>query len=400
MSSLFITLALAETLGALPIQGTLTDSAGAPLNGAHPVIVRLHSAESLGTVVHTEPLTLWLEQGAFAANLSLDLERLAAETAWWVSVEVDGVVSPRVPVGWAPRATWAIRAGTADALGGVPASAWRKLTDAVSWSLLTGVPADLADGDQGVVFAPNADLSLSGGVLGVNDDALSVGWSQLTGVPAALADGDQGVVFSPGTDLSLSGGVLSVTDSALAIAWSQLTGVPSGLADGDQDTTYNAGAGLAMSSNTLSVRPWTLHDQDSFMGGPQDWSVSAIDQCAGIWILNGAMSGNQAVEKTYGGLPAHTQIRVVAGYNFIDSWDSEAGRLQVDGALVWQQTRTTCCSLANTCGSTSYPDALNVPVEVELAHTASTVTLRFTSALDSVGADESFGINDVRVYYR
>jgi hypothetical protein len=392
--------ALAVTNGTIPVQGSLTDAGGAPLTGPQDVTLRLHTAATLGAVAHTEPLTLWFEDGAFSADLSLDLEQLAAQQAWWLSVEYGGVVSDRVPVGWAPRATWAIKAGDADKLGGVAASAWRKLTDSVSWSLLTGVPADLADGDQGVVFTPAADLSLSGGNLSVNDNQLSIGWSQLTGVPADLADGDQGTVFTPNADLTLSGGVLGVTDSALAIAWSQLTGVPTGLADGDNDTTYSAGAGITQSGTSFAVKPWALFDQDSFMGGAQGWTGSAIDQCAGTWILNGAMTANTTVEKTFTGLPAHTQVRVVAGYDFIDSWDSETGQAFIDGTMVWQQMRTTCCTLANVCGSTGYPDALNVPVEVEVAHTASTLTLRFTASIDSPGVDESFGINDVRLYTR
>lgn len=80
----------------------------------------------------------------------------------------------------------------------------------IPWSRLSGIPADLADGDHDV----------------------SALWENVSGIPADLADGDQDV----------------------AAQWDKVSGVPAELADGDQDTTYTAGSGLQLSGSSLAVK--------------------------------------------------------------------------------------------------------------------------------------------------
>ncbi len=147
---------------------------------------------------------------------------------------------------------------------------------AASWGTLTGIPADIADGDQDVAAA----------------------WANITGKPSGLDDGDDvGPSYTAGSGLTLGGnefsiGATQVTDSMIAgmsasklagsvtnsqiasLDWLKLTnvpvdiadgdqvgattfgellGIPAGLLDGDNDTTYSNGAGLTLTGTTFSI---------------------------------------------------------------------------------------------------------------------------------------------------
>jgi len=80
---------------------------------------------------------------------------------------------------------------------------------------------------------------------------------------------------------------------------------------------------------------------------------------------------------------------------FIDSWDGEAFKVSADGFLVYTQTHNyQTQSKSNTCQSASWPDAYT-SVKFGFNHTASTLTLGITSALDQTSGDEAWGICDL-----
>ena len=178
------------------------------------------------------------------------------------------------------------------------------------WLDLTGVPADLADGDDVGVYRAGAGLMLSGNTFlldpaAVQDEAQAVcfdteaelhavldddympgnyapGWTDIIGVPSDLADGDQNTTYVAGTGLNLAGNTFSLdtaavrglcfdteaeltaalNDNYLATtytpAWSTLTGVPADIADGDANTTYVAGTGLNLTGNSFSLNTATV----------------------------------------------------------------------------------------------------------------------------------------------
>ena len=198
-----------------------------------------------------------------------------------------------------------------------------------AWSDLTGVPADLADGDDVDGYDIGDGLNLDGGTLeadrstverwatGVcfdteeelrallDDDYLAAAWSpawtDLTGVPAGLADGDNDTTYAAGDGLVLDGGTFVVDRSTVegwatgvcfdaeaelhavladdylpagwSPDWSDLTGVPGDLADGDDDTTYTAGDGLTLRDGAFSVVRATI----------EAWATEAVE-LAGSYV--------------------------------------------------------------------------------------------------------------------
>ncbi len=133
---------------------------------------------------------------------------------------------------------------------------------------------------RGVAFDTEAELTAA-----LDDNYLPAsytpGWSELTGVPADIADGDADTTYAGGTGVNLSGTTFSA-DAAYVAAqaklaafdteaeltalldddylpagwapdWSELTGIPGDIANGDADTTYSAGTGLTLSSTTFAV---------------------------------------------------------------------------------------------------------------------------------------------------
>jgi hypothetical protein len=143
-------------------QGRLIDGDGAPLTGSHSLAFTLHDAETAGNEVWNEEHSVEFEEGYYSIVLGTVAaleDLLFAGSTVWLQLSVDGVVlSPRqevVSVPYALRAAVAeaVEGGTVDAdeisIGGnvVIDSAGNWLGTPTDWNALTGVPADLADGD-------------------------------------------------------------------------------------------------------------------------------------------------------------------------------------------------------------------------------------------------------------
>jgi len=112
----------------------------------------------------------------------------------------------------------------------------------------------------------------------------------------------------------------------------------------------------------------------------------------------GVLGSGAAVEKTFEMLSAHTQVRVTFNFIKIDSWDpGENAFLYIDNVLVWQSGDFYMTGTGE-CGDlfSGRGDAL-VYVNVAVAHTADTATLRVTTNLNQAASDESWGIQDVHV---
>ena len=82
---------------------------------------------------------------------------------------------------------------------------------------------------------------------------------------------------------------------------------------------------------------------------------------------------------------------------FIDSWDGESLSLIADGNTIYQESYTVNESSYNdTCGN-SDPDKILTIASNPFSHTASTLTLNFTTTLDEAGSEESFGFNEIYI---
>jgi hypothetical protein len=153
-----------------------------------------------------------------------------------------------------------------------------------------------------------------------------------------------------------------------------------------------------------SPRVWQLFTHEGFSTGAAGWSNNGTSICDGgeSRMLGGYnVFAGGTVNKTFTNLPTHTELRIVFDYNFIDSWDGESAYANIDSTRRWTQPFTgASVSLENNICGGSWGDTLKHPVEIHVAHTASSVNVLFGSSLDQAANDESWGVDNVRIYYR
>jgi hypothetical protein len=113
-------------------EGYLTDAFGAPLSGSHTLVFNLYSAATGGTSLWNETHTgVSVTSGLYSVLLdALPVSGFSGDR--WLGVTVDGGVeiTPRTRIASVP---FALNADTAEHVG---------------WSGITGMPSEIADGDQ------------------------------------------------------------------------------------------------------------------------------------------------------------------------------------------------------------------------------------------------------------
>lgn len=170
--------ARAEAPAIVSIQGTLADLEGAPLDGNVAITVRLYDAPSDGAMLHTETMTLDVDQGFFTAYLGslnaldLSLFRDVGTIYLGLSVEGDPEMTPRLEVGSVPFAAFAQHAGDAQTLQGLTPDDFSS-----DWTDITSIPADIADGDQDTTYTAGAGLDLAGTIFSANQAAIEA-WAR------------------------------------------------------------------------------------------------------------------------------------------------------------------------------------------------------------------------------
>ncbi|MCK0161869.1 bZIP transcription factor [Allomuricauda sp. F6463D] len=142
---------------------------------------------------------------------------------------------------------------------------------APDWTTITGIPADIDDGDDDTTYSAGLGLSLTGNTFSVDNANIAPDWASITGIPADINDGDDDTTYSAGLGLSLTGNTFSVDNANIAPDWASITGIPADIDDGDDDTTYSAGLGLSLTGNTFSVDNANIApDWTSITGIPAD----------------------------------------------------------------------------------------------------------------------------------
>jgi len=181
------------------------------------------------------------------------------------------------------------------------------------------------------------------------------------------------------------------------------------------------------------VKQWALVRQEHFQTTPEGWTlvdgeaVTATTHCGigAVLITDSFLGGhcqlaNGPVQKTFGALPPHSQVRLTARYHFIDQWSGETAFAQMDGQYVWTQSHAVQSSSLSPrgiqlCGSALYPETrLSSPIDVALPHSGDSLRIAFgahsansgsdaqrsLSAEQSLACTRSFGVDDVAVYVR
>lgn len=154
------------------------------------------------------------------------------------------------------------------------------------------------------------------------------------------------------------------------------------------------------------VRPtsfiqWEEYSVSTFEDSFQFWDRQDVSSCfeGGDQFLGGHCNfAGDEVSRTYV-LPKHNSLRVTAAYHMIDGWKGERGYMKVDGIMAWNHRSTSHAKGINMCGGED-SDRINIPIDVDIPHTAGNLTLTFGSELEVDPCVASFGIDDVVVYYK
>jgi hypothetical protein len=142
-----------------------------------------------------------------------------------------------------------------------------------------------------------------------------------------------------------------------------------------------------------------------------------LTTCGSVRMLGGyGMCGNGCYfEKTFTGLPAHTELMVEVFWWSVDSWDQMSGgagvdlvALRIDGTEVSRATpygpaaSTTNVRRTNAsvCGLSDHVDIGPQILVGWTAHTASNVIVRVTNLANEDSTNESMGIVMVRVWVK
>ncbi len=96
----------------MPVQGVLSDSSGAPIDGNQTIQFRIYDAATGGAVVHDEQQTVSVVDGSFTAYLgdqvALDLSVFAGSDRWLgIKVGSDAEMTPRLKLATVPYAAYA-----------------------------------------------------------------------------------------------------------------------------------------------------------------------------------------------------------------------------------------------------------------------------------------------------
>jgi hypothetical protein len=161
------------------------------------------------------------------------------------------------------------------------------------------------------------------------------------------------------------------------------------------------------------VAQWRLVMAEDFLAGAaMGWSRQEVSSCGGVHMLGGYCKfGQGEVEKSFGPLPPHTQLKIKATYHFIDQWIGESAYLKMDvgrdggPAVVWSERHSQEGQQkggVNVCGQAATPEGkFATPIEITVPHTLSTAKLIFGSTMDSQDpCDESWGVSGIEVYVK
>jgi hypothetical protein len=166
----------------LPVQGVLANTDGTPVAGEVSVRFALYTADVGGTELWNETQLLAVDDGFFTVYLGditvLDLALFRDHGVVYLGVRVGSDPEmQRIQIATTPFAAFAQYAGDATALGGRPVADFLTAGSGVAWTSLTGIPADLADGDANTTYTAGAGLTLTGTTFAVTQTTIE-GWAR------------------------------------------------------------------------------------------------------------------------------------------------------------------------------------------------------------------------------
>ncbi|MBK9643846.1 MAG: putative metal-binding motif-containing protein [Deltaproteobacteria bacterium] len=146
-------------------------------------------------------------------------------------------------------------------------------------------------------------------------------------------------------------------------------------------------------------------NEDFESGASSAWSLTTTTNCGAFSTILGGygiIAGGTLTATWDVSATPHTEALVSLAYIKLDSWDGETASAAVDGVTFWSEGLYYYDG-AEVCGwNRGYEGSYDERHELSatVAHSADTITVSATSALNQDAGDESFGIDDVRVCLR
>ncbi len=257
---------MAQAPPLIPLQGTLYDAEGNPVEGVRAVEFTLYNSAVGGDVLWNDTLPVTFTEGLFTAYLgtdaSLPMSLFVDNSMIWAAVSLDGVDEiGRFQVATTPFAGFADYCGLAATLDPMAAQLIvdESLTEAgalfaalehrTPWATIDDIPPAFADGVDNVLTEAQVDAFADNN--GYLTSASSLDWARLAGVPSGFADGVDndsfaGISCPDGQTIVRSGATWTcstVGDITRVIAG---TGLSGGGTSGDVTLNVNfAGSGSA-----------------------------------------------------------------------------------------------------------------------------------------------------------
>lgn len=393
-----IALALALVAYGAPVQlahgGRVLDSMGAPLDGPHTVVLTVYDQATGGTQKWRETQTVAFDQGYFAVRLGDDVatnpldDALFDGGALFLGIKVDaGAELARTPLTAAP---YAVRARTATSVdgGAVDATEIRVGGQLVIDGTGTLV-GDLAGPTLGDLTCTAGQVPRWSGTAWACASQGSVSWGSLTGVPADLLDGDADTlatkVCPAGNTLRYAGGAWTcavalteadvegmITDDSLDLhAGTTIGGAQISTGPHTVDTVLteaqvegyvtngplNLAAGSTMGGVALSTGPHTVDtklteaeveafvrdgaidlaagstmDGAALSTGPHTVDTVLTEQQVEAYVTNGPLDLHPST--TIGGIPVSALDPVVVDFRYAQT----SSPLTITGTFPWDDT--------------------------------------------------------------
>ena len=313
---------VAEAPQRIPVQGTLYDGDGRPIDGSYTVEFVLYADADGRTPIWVASRTVEFVGGLFNVYLGeespLNLVIFRDYDAVYVGMSVDGdeELGPW-PLATSPWAGWADHAGDADTLNGSTAdeiesaAVERAILDGESrfaaaghrhrWAELLDLPAGFADGIDDVLTEAEVDAYVANNGFQTRPDldawALDRGltsgassWDELTGIPPGFADGIDNTVDEPTVDAwvndngFLTSGTVRWTDILAA-------SIPAGFRDGVDNTVNEATVDAWANNNGYARSGSGVETYDcALQGFINDWDGMMNYTCPDGRVLGGMYS--------------------------------------------------------------------------------------------------------------